>query len=215
MTDSGARADAASEHPARRGDRYWIVLGVRALVALVIGLVVTFSSDHSILVGHAAFGSLALGLGLVQLVGGLVAQVGVERGITAVSGLVGIAIGLIALLTPNSGVPFLFLLVSGWAVITGFLELYLGIRGRRRVAQARDWIFAGALTVLLAVIVLLIPAGYSQSFTGPDHVERTLTAAVVGVGIIGAYGAVLGVFLAIASLSLRWAARASTTEALD
>jgi uncharacterized membrane protein HdeD (DUF308 family) len=38
-----------------------------------------------------------------------------------------------------------------------------------------------------------------------------LTSAIVTVGIVGAYAAVLGVFLAIAALSLRWS-RSDTTQ---
>jgi hypothetical protein len=53
--------------------------------------------------------------------------------------------------------------------------------------------------------VLLVPAGLEQQFTGPDHVERVLTASVFVVGLLGAYSAILGVYLVIGGLSLRWA----------
>ena len=195
----------------RAHDRYWLVLGARALVALVIGLVVTFSSDHSAGFGHASFGALALALGAVAMAGAIALQTGIDRALFAVNGILGIVAGLVSLFTPASGAAFFFFLVSGWAVITGFLELYLGIRSRRMTAVARDWIFAGGLSVLLAVVVLLVPANFTQSFTGPDQVERTLTGTIVVVGAIGAYAAVLGVYLVIAALSLRWTRSGSTT----
>lgn len=185
-------------------DRYWLVLGARALVAIAIGLVVTFSSDHSAAVGHNAFGALAIALGAVVLVGAIALQGGIERGLFATVGILGVVAGLVSLLSPASGAGFFFFLVSGWAVITGFLELYLGVRARRATPVARDWMFAGGLGVLLAIVVLLVPANYLQTFTGPDGVERTLTGTIVVVGVIGAYAAVLGVYLVIAALSLRW-----------
>ena len=62
-----------------------------------------------------------------------------------------------------------------------------------------------ALTVLLAVVVLVIPADYVQPFTGPDGVARELTASIIIVGVLGAYWAILGIYLVIAGLSLKWA----------
>jgi uncharacterized membrane protein HdeD (DUF308 family) len=192
-------------------DRYWIVVAVRAVAALVVGFAVTFSSDHSSSVGHAAFGALVLTTGVVVGIGAVTTQTGVERALFLANGGVGVSIGLASLLSPASDAHLLPLLIPAWAVVTGFIELYLGVRARRRDASSRDWIFAGGLTVLLAVAVLLVPGDLSQTFTGPDHVTRVLTSAIVTVGIVGAYAAVLGVFLAIAALSLRWS-RSDTTQ---
>jgi hypothetical protein len=64
----------------------------------------------------------------------------------------------------------------------------------------------GGLTVLLAVAFLLVPPGFDQQFTGPDGVERSLTASVVTVGIFGAYAAIVAVLLVIGGLSLKWGA---------
>jgi uncharacterized membrane protein HdeD (DUF308 family) len=130
-------------------------------------------------------------------------------------GAVSIALGAIALFTTGAGLPFLILLLSAWAVITGFLELYTGLRSRGRLDYARDWLFAGGLTVLFAIVVLVVPGDYNQPFTGPDGIERALTASVILVGVLGAYGAVLGVYLVIAGLSLKWANRAAAATAAE
>jgi hypothetical protein len=62
--------------------------------------------------------------------------------------------------------------------------------------------------------VVLVPGGLDQHFVGPDGVERSLTSAVVTVGMFGAYAAVLGVYLLIGGLSLKWGASADRrTEA--
>ena len=115
--------------------------------------------------------------------------------------------GLAALLRMSGGLPLLILLVSVFAALTGFLELYLGWRGRGRDRSARDWTFVGALTIVLAIAVLLVPADFSQVFTGPDDVERELTASVIVVGLVGAYWVIVGLYLVIAGLSLKWAAQ--------
>jgi len=161
------------------------------------------------------FGILALAGGAVVLVGAVRALEGVVRWCFAVQGAVGVVLGAIALVSGGAGLPFLILLVSAFAVLTGFLELYSGLRSRRRNDSARDWIFAGALTVLFAIVALVVPADYTQPFTGPDGIERALTASVVLVGVLGAYAAILGVYLVIAGLSLKWAPRSVAATAAE
>lgn len=129
---------------------------------------------------------------------------GIERGAGIAQGVVAALIGIAALASPGS-LSLFILLASAFAAISGFLELYLGVRGRSKSPLARDNIFVGALTVLLAVIVLVIPADFVQPFTGPDGVARELTASIIIVGVLGAYWAILGIYLVIAGLSLKWA----------
>ncbi|CAN5245052.1 hypothetical protein BH11ACT2_BH11ACT2_15880 [soil metagenome] len=189
--------------PARR---YWLVFIVRALVAGVVALVITFSADHSALLGFRVFGGFAIAGGIVACVSSWIAlERGVARSFLLAQGVVSVVLGIVAVVTSGASVPYFLFLLGAWAVFTGVLELYVGIRSRRlRVVQARDWVFAGALTLLLALGVLLVPASYSQHFTGPDGVARDLTASVVVVGLFGAYTAILAVYLVIAGLSLKW-----------
>jgi hypothetical protein len=122
---------------------------------------------------------------------------------------VAILAGLASIAVPRAGLPFLVFVVTVFAVVTGFLELYLGLRGRRVERSAKDRIFLGGLTIVLAIALLLVPPGFAQSFTGPDGVARQLTASVVVVGLLGAYWAVAGIYLVIAGLSLRWGSESS------
>jgi uncharacterized membrane protein HdeD (DUF308 family) len=196
--------------------RYWPWVLLRALPALVVAVVITFNADHSARLGFFTFGALALAGGAVVLVGAARAlTAGVVRWCFALQGAISLVLGAIALFSASAGLPFLILLVSAFGVLTGFLELYSGLRSRGRSDSARDWLFAGALTVLFAVVVLVVPADYSQPFTGPDGVERALTASIVLVGLLGAYGAILGVYLVIAGLSLKWAPRTVAATAAE
>ena len=196
--------------------RYWPWVLLRALPAIVVAIVITFNADHSARLGLVTFGVLALGGGAVVLIGALRAlPAGVVRWCFVLQGAVGIVVGAIALSSVGAGLPFLLLLLSAFCVLTGFLELYSGVRSRGRDASARDWIFVGALTVLFAIVALVVPADYSQPFTGPDNVERALTASIVIVGLLGAYSAILGVYLVIAGLSLKWAPRAVAATAAE
>ncbi|MDO9589875.1 MAG: hypothetical protein Q7J04_01885, partial [Microcella sp.] len=88
----------------------------------------------------------------------------------------------------GSALPVLLLLIGGYAVLAGALELVWGIRHRDRSPFARDGIVVGIGTLALAVVLALV------------------ADPVSAVGFFGAYTVMLGVFLIIAGLSLRWSA---------
>ena len=176
--------DAAPERT-----QYWVVPVVRGLLALVPSAVITFSPNHSPELGLLVFGMWAIVSGLV--VGALSLRLLADRGIRSlvlVNAVVTVAAGLLAVTVPG-GLPFLLYLVSVWAAVTGFVELFAGLRARGRTPAARDWIAAGGFTALLAIVFLLLP---------PD--------AVTAVGLLGAYFVILGVYLVIGGFSLKWAA---------
>lgn len=168
--------------------QYWVVPVVRGLLALVPAAVITFSQDHSPELGLLVFGAWAIVAGLV--VGALSLRLVSDRGIRSLflaNAVVTVAAGLLAV-TVLGGLPFLLYLVSVWAAVTGFVELFAGLRARGRTSAARDWIAAGALTAVLAIVFLLLP---------PD--------SVTAVGLFGGYLVILGVYLVIGGFSLKWA----------
>lgn len=192
----------------------WYVPVARAVPAIALAVVVTFSADHSAPLGYVTFGIFAVVTGAILVASGLrLGAVGIVRSVTLAQGIVTVLAGIISLAVTTGGLPFFVFLVTAFAAITGFLELYLGLRGRGRDRSARDWVFVGTLTALLAIVVLLVPPGFAQAFTGPDGVERQLTASVIVVGALGAYWAILGVYLVIAGLSLKWAVDPETAPA--
>ncbi|MEQ1737650.1 MAG: DUF308 domain-containing protein [Rhodoglobus sp.] len=189
----------------------WYAPLARAIVALLVAAVVTFSADHSAPLGLTLFGAFAAASGAVIIALSLRAAPSIARTLQLAQGIVTLVAGFLALFMASAGLPFLIYIVAGFAVVSGFLELILGVRSRRSTRVARDWIFAGGLTVLLAIVVLLVPPGFVQSFTGPDGVQRALTASVIVVGTLGAYWVILGVYLVIAALSLKWAPETTAT----
>jgi uncharacterized membrane protein HdeD (DUF308 family) len=171
------------------GARYWTVPIVRAALSLVSAAAITFNANHSAGFGLFAFGGFALLSGLAIAVLSRRTLVDPrDRSLFLVQGAVGVGVGTIALLFNGGGLGFFLYLVTVWAAVTGFAELYSGIRARRRDPGDRDWVLVGALTAVLALLFLLLPPN-----------------AVVSVGLLGAYLVVLGVYLVIAGLSLKWA----------
>lgn len=180
----------------------WIIPAGRALLALSLGLAITFTAGHTATFGLIAFGAFAVLSGLLLVAGSLGARAEpISRTAFRAQGVVSIAAGVAALVLPNGGIGYLVWIVSGWAIVCGALELVSGVRARRRVAAWTDWITVGGLTVLLGAIVLIIPPDIADRFTGEKGVEGILTSPIIVVGLLGGWAIVTGVLLAIAAAS--------------
>lgn len=198
-------------------DGYWSVVLVRALPAALLALVITFTADHSPRLGLTAFGLFGVSTGLIVGLSALrtpgrwpeSSPITAQGAVTVAAGAAALAV---ALASPSAEVGSLLVVVAVWAAASGILELYAGVRARGSHPAARDWIFVGAITVALAVLLFAVPAGFEQQYAGPDRVARTLNASVVAVGALGAYGAIIAVFLVIAALSLKWAPTAQPQD---
>ncbi|MEO6943400.1 MAG: hypothetical protein ABI053_01655 [Lacisediminihabitans sp.] len=196
---------------------YWPVPIVRAVPAAALGLVITFVADHSARFGLLSFGIFAVVGGLIYAVHCWLRLAGSSvRPFLVAQGAVSVAIGIFALLLHDGGIAMFFLLVTAFALITGFLELYCGLRTRRRFVASGDWLVAGVLTILTAIALLLVPPGLHQSIRTAEGATGVLDASVVAVGILGAYAAILAVYLLIAGFSAKWgtqSVRAGSTPA--
>jgi uncharacterized membrane protein HdeD (DUF308 family) len=186
-----------------RGERAWLLPVARSVVAIAVALAITFTADHSPVVGFVSLGAFGVLSGAIILVGTIRLQMMKgARALFRTIGVVFVVAGVLSLVFAGSSLAILLVLMSSVFALTGVLELVAGLN--RRHGGSRDWIFVGALGALFGLIVLFIPVGFFQEFTGPDGVTRALTASVILVGAFGAYAAILGVYLVIAGLSLKW-----------
>ena len=179
----------AAAPTAQKSSGYWAVPVARAVVALIAAGFVTFTANHSATFGLIVFGAYAVVEGL--LVGILSLRSVADRTVRRlfiVHGVVGVIAGVLALALSTSGLGLYLYLVSVWAALTGFIELYCGVRSRSKDPSARDWIIVGAFTALLAIVFSLIPSD-----------------SVLAVGLFGAYAVIVGVYLGIGGFSLKWA----------
>jgi uncharacterized membrane protein len=176
---------------------------------VVLTCVITFAGGfYTPEYGLVTFGGYTIVAGVLGAILALRAlSAGVLRTVFLIQSIVSVAAGVTALIGMRGGLPVLLVVVALWGVVAGFLELYAGIRTRRGRAVARNWIFIGALTVLLALVCLVIPPDYVQHYNAPtDGGARILNTSVMIVGALGVYGAVVAVYLAIAGFSLRFGA---------
>ena len=175
---------------------------LRALLAAVAALMITFSSDHSAAVGLSVFSGFVFTTALVQVLAAWLVLPAGSRWSSILLAVVGVIAGM------ATGVPawrsddLFFVVVSTWAIVSGGIELLAGIRARRSGdATARDAITVGALGVLLGVVLLLIPAGFLQEYTIEKAGTFVLSGIILGVGMFGGYAAIVAVFLGIAGLT--------------
>jgi uncharacterized membrane protein HdeD (DUF308 family) len=190
--DDAVHDDAA--HGAATPSRaYWPVPLARAVPAGILGLYVTFSADHSARLGLVLFGAFALVSGVILLLLRGRFPDRVVRGNFVVQGVLAALLGALALAFNGGGLGLLLLLLPAFMAITGFLELYSGLRwrrhaaGKRELIGARDLLSVGAFTAAMALVFLLIPQD-----------------SVLAIGLLGAYCVLLCVYLAIGALSLKW-----------
>jgi uncharacterized membrane protein HdeD (DUF308 family) len=192
------------DNPADR-QAYWPVPIIRAIPAAGLGLVVTFSANHSAKLGLISFGLFALlsGAALAVLAWRRLGASGARPFVIA-QGIITVVVGVLALLFSDGTISVFFLLVTAYAAITGFLELYCGLRTRRRYVASTDWLVVGAMTIIAAIALLLVPPELHQTVLKEDGTKGILDASVVAVGLLGAYGAVIAVYLLIAGFSAKW-----------
>lgn len=170
----------------------WLAPVLRAVPAIVVGLAITFIAEHSVLLGLIMLAAFGLTSATVLLATSLRLDAtepvrALHRGLALVAAFAGILAAAAAALI-GSALPVLLLLIGGYAVLAGALELVWGIRHRDRSPLARDGVIIGTGTLALAVVLALV------------------ADPVSAVGFFGAYAVMLGIFLIIAGLSLRWSA---------
>lgn len=185
-------ATASSPAPDRALVAPWTAPVLRAVPAVVVGLAITFTPDHSATLGLVMLGAFAV-LSSVLLVLTSVRMHAddplraLHRGLAVILAVISAASFAIVAFTDGNLLPFLLLALGAYGVFAGAFELVWGLRHRGQSAFARDGIVVGAGTVLLAVIL---------AFTGDS---------VSAVGFFGAYAVILGVFLIIAGFSVKQA----------
>ena len=102
-------------------------------------------------------------------------------------GLLAIAFGVLAFISPAWGIAILVALFAAWALIDGVTSVWTGIRTRR---TDRNWwleIVEGIVSILAGLIALVLPG----------------VAAEVLVLLIGAWAIVTGVFEIWSAIRLR------------
>lgn len=207
----------------------------RAALAALAAIMVTFSSDHSAVIGMSVFSGFAITTAFVLLGAVWLVYPSGRRWPAALLGTVAMIAGLAGGVGTLRTVTGFFATVIAWALVSGVIELIAGWRdlrnaGRTRVrreiapgvvdprpfvepgptSESRDGIVVGVITLVLGGALLFVPTQYALQYTVDEaHQTFTLTGIIIGVGLFGGYAAIIAVYLAIAGFSPRKPAAAT------
>lgn len=174
----------------------WKALALRGAASIILGIIALFYPFSALFALTLIFAVYALTDGILSAISAF-RRMGRGRhwGAMLLRGLLGIAVGIIFIVTPIAmTITYALLtifLIAGWAVIAGGLEIIAAIRLRKEIEG--EWLLAlsGLLSLLLGLFVLYL------ALTNP-HVS----VAMLGFGI-GFYALVTGVTLLILAMRLR------------
>lgn len=161
-----------------------IFLLARAVPALIAAAVITFSANHSVIVGQLVF--MAYGFIIAPVfVWGAFANAFTTRARRSylVIGVASVVAAAVTAITIGQGLIAFTLTLGIWAAVSGALEIFAGISSEAKY-QSREMLLLGILTAILGVVEAVLPLN-----------------DVYAVGLFGAYGAIVGVFAAIAGFS--------------
>jgi len=192
----------------------------RALFAVIAAVMITFSPDHSASVGLSVFSGFAIASALALLLAAWLVFPQGQRALPLTLGVLSALAGMAAGIPALRSIGLFFGVVIAWALITGLFEGIAGLRALRRFppgsvarSEARDASTVGAIGVLFGLGLLLVPTQYALRYYIDDADQSfTLTGITIGVGLLGAYAAIVGVYLAIAAFSPRRDAPAAEVQ---
>jgi uncharacterized membrane protein HdeD (DUF308 family) len=167
----------------------WWIFVLRGVFSIVFGSIALFMPITTILIMVLIFGVYAVVDGVLYIISGInfIRKGKIWRGLIS-SGIIGILSGLIVLSFPYVSViglsSFLMIIISFWAITTGFLEIIVALRLRKEIKE--DWflVLAGVLSITLGIgiVVLLI--------ANPLVISLVTLGLIIGASSL-AYGATL------------------------
>ncbi len=169
----------------------WIAL--RGVAAIALGVTTFLFPLHALFTFTMLFAAFALVDGLTSLLAGIRHRT--HRWVMILSGLIGVATAVLFVLMPLlMTVTYALIapvLLAGWAVATGVLEIVAAMQ--RPTSGKRNWLLglSGALSVLLGLLVIGVLVR--------DPVATILTTA----WLIGAYALAAGLVLIVLAFHFR------------
>jgi uncharacterized membrane protein HdeD (DUF308 family) len=182
VATSGQLVEAVRELP-----RQWWLVALRGLAAITFGILAFIWPAITLEVLILFFGAYAMVDGVLALYAAIRSR-GQRAWVSVMEGIVGIGAGLVAFFSPGITALALLILIAGWAIVTGVMEVIAAVELRRVVRNEWFLILSGLLSVVFGIVLLIQPAA----------------GALALVWLIGAYAIVFG----IGMLGLSWRLRA-------
>ncbi len=148
--------------------KIWKSLALRGGAAVLFGILTLVWPGISLVIMVLLFGAFALVHGASYVVAAAARDPKEERGrgaLLIVQAGLGIVTGIITFLWPGITALALLYLIAAWALIMGVLEVAAAIRLRKEIKN--EWMLglAGALSLLVGVLLVLMPGAGALAIT--------------------------------------------------
>ena len=166
----------------RMAGNWWAVL-LRGLVAIVFGFACFVLTGATLAVLIAFLAAYLLIDGVFAIAAGVRAR----SWLVGIEGALGIVAGAVAVFYPSLTALVLALIIAGWAIVTGILEIAAAISLRRVISN--EWVLgvSGVLTILFGIVMAIFPGA----------------GLVAIIWLLGGYSVVWGALLVALALRLR------------
>ena len=165
--------------------RNWWVPVLRGVLGILFGFLVFAYPRTAVEVFVYLFGAYALVDGVIALA--LAFDVSRGRGWLVLSGIAGIAAGILTFMYPSTTAVALVYIVAAWAIITGIFEIAAAFEWRQVLSDMWMLGLAGVLSIILGVLL----------FTAPG------AGLLAWAYVIGAYAIIYGVLYMVAGFRLK------------
>jgi uncharacterized membrane protein HdeD (DUF308 family) len=168
--------------------RYWWILLVRGLIAILFGVMAYASPGLTLAVLVTFFGAFALvdgTLNVIQAFGGRKEHE--HWWVMLLDGLLGMAFGIITFTSPGITALVLLLYIAFWAMATGVLRIILAVRLRKEIEGEWWMALSGLAGILFGVLMVARPAA----------------GALAVLWLMAAWAIVGGVFLILLSFKVK------------
>ena len=132
-------------------------LGLNGLLSIALGVVILVWPGISVFALTIVFGAYALASGVVGLFSSFTAQADGERGWLILSGLLGIAVGIVVLVWPSISALALLYVIGAYAVALGIIAVvgafWLPIDG----GDTALMILSGLVSILFGIVIFARP----------------------------------------------------------
>jgi len=164
----------------------WVVC--RGVIAILFGLVAFARPGAMAFSMVLLFGCFAFAAGIATIVAAARSgRAGDSWGALLVEGLLGIAVGAVALLWPASTALAFVWLIGAWAIASGALELYSAVRLRKVVEHEWALGLAGLVSIAFGLLMLY----------------RPIAGGMAVVWWLGAYAMISGLLMVVLGFRLR------------
>ena len=163
---------------------------MRGIIATIIGIAAIAAPTAMLEFIITLIGILILVVGIAGTAGGLILWRSSGRlSLMIIPGIVGIVIGLITILSPQTTARVIIYLIAIWAVIYGLSEVSGALKLRRELAGEWIQLFVGIIAIVFGIVLLIKP----------------ITAGALAVALAGCFVLALGIFWLVMGIrTKRW-----------